>query len=530
MPIRSSSTTRNLEARKSSIPTIGKGKPLDARGSEGDIAFRRTSEGLKLYIKANHKWHGIKVGESFDSLEKKVNEIKSKVETMKQFRLPSTYSVTGDFTLDASGDITLNADGGQVAIKDDTATHFKLDCDNTRFVMYDDQDAADLFSIQIAEHGATTISTVDDGADIAHLTLDADGDIYLDAVLANSSDSIGLKNAGTTFAAFQIHHSASFLYLYENGGASTSDYLSFKVEADGVSTIATNDGAGADAHLEISADGNIVLNAEGDIEINADGSTIALKDASQSILTVEGGANPSLTMQSLTYGDVFRISLANSGEVTLGTTDFDAAAGGIVLDADGDVTLDAASGNIICLDNGSTYTPSASNHVANKGYVDATHKWHFNTGSRWYTRYDNWYFPSTTYGINSVNWSSSLSSPILPIAWNDAYNPCIVVPQDCKINSYHFYGNFTSSQTYQVALMTGTPSYGSAGNTTLSQIGATQELAATASIYNKLEQTGLSASLSAGDIIIPCLRRTTTDTSTYYYFEFAMNIVGTLSA
>ena len=101
MSVRRTTIDRVNEARKSSVPTIGKGKPLDARGSEGDLTFRRTSEGLKLYIKANHKWHGIKVGESFDSLEKRINEIKSKVDTIKQFRLPSTYSVTGNFTLDA---------------------------------------------------------------------------------------------------------------------------------------------------------------------------------------------------------------------------------------------------------------------------------------------------------------------------------------------------------------------------------------------------------------------------------------------
>ena len=86
MAIRRDAISRNIEARKASVPTIAKGKPLDARGSEGDIAFRRTSGGLKLYIKANHKWHGVKVGESFDSLEKKINEIKSKVATIKQFR------------------------------------------------------------------------------------------------------------------------------------------------------------------------------------------------------------------------------------------------------------------------------------------------------------------------------------------------------------------------------------------------------------------------------------------------------------
>ena len=259
MSIRRTTIDRVNEARKSSVPTIGKGKPLDATGSEGDIAFRRTSEGLKLYIKANHKWHGTKVGESFNSLEQKVNEIKSKVDTIKQFKLPSTYSVTGDFILDASGDITLNADGGQVAIKDDTATHFKLDCDNTRFVMYDDQDEADLFSIQIAEHGATTISTVDDGADIAHLTLDADGVIKLDAVASLSSTGIKLLNSGTEFANFNVHHSATYFRMYENGGASTDDYADIRVYAHGEMRIVTQDTFAAEADIKLLPDGDIIL-------------------------------------------------------------------------------------------------------------------------------------------------------------------------------------------------------------------------------------------------------------------------------
>ena len=88
MSIRSSSTTRNIEARKSTIPTIGRGKPLNSQGNEGDLTFRRTSEGLILYIKANHSWHGVKVGESFSSLESTINDIKSKVDVIRQFKLP----------------------------------------------------------------------------------------------------------------------------------------------------------------------------------------------------------------------------------------------------------------------------------------------------------------------------------------------------------------------------------------------------------------------------------------------------------
>jgi hypothetical protein len=109
---------RLTDARKSSRPTIGKGKPLDGRGDDGDLTFRRTSDGLKLYIKANGKWHGIKVGESFDDLEKILKDLKTKVARIKTNNLPRTYTTQGDFTLDASGDIELNADGGNVVFKD----------------------------------------------------------------------------------------------------------------------------------------------------------------------------------------------------------------------------------------------------------------------------------------------------------------------------------------------------------------------------------------------------------------------------
>ena len=40
MSIRRTTIDRVNEARKSSVPTIGKGKPLDAIGSEGDTHFR----------------------------------------------------------------------------------------------------------------------------------------------------------------------------------------------------------------------------------------------------------------------------------------------------------------------------------------------------------------------------------------------------------------------------------------------------------------------------------------------------------
>ena len=267
----------------------------------------------------------------------------------------------------------------------------------------------------------------------------------------------------------------------------------------------------------------------GDGTIDVDGGQLFIYDSTAKHFMFDCDNTALYIYDDTNQDDFLSLATNTDGASTISTNDGDGEDAHLTLDADGDITLDAASGNIYVKDNGGAYTPGSDYEIATKKYVDDTHKWNFNTGSRWYTRYNYWYYPSTLYGINSVNWSSNFSDTNLETDWLDSANPCIVVPEDCKINSYHFYGNFTSSQTYEVALLTGTPSYGSAGNTSLSQIGATQSLVATGNIYNKLEQTGLNVSVSAGDIIIPALRRTTTSSSTYYYFEFAMNIVGTVS-
>ena len=201
MPTRSTNTTRNIEARKSLLPTVGKGTPHNSQGNDGDLTFRRTSDALMLYIKANHSWHGVKVGESFSGLERTINDIKLKVDVMKQFRLPSTYSVTGNFTLDASGDIELNADGGQVNIMDGSDIAFVFDCDGPRFRIYDDANSSDHFSIDVGANGASTISTVDNDGAAGHLTLDPNGDVIISGanLQIDATKKLTLDGGGDTY-------------------------------------------------------------------------------------------------------------------------------------------------------------------------------------------------------------------------------------------------------------------------------------------------------------------------------------------
>ena len=87
--------------------------------------------------------------------------------------------VVGNLILDIDGNVEINADGGQVTIKDDTATHFAFDCNATRFRIYDDTNESDFFTIVVGAEGATTISTDDADTAVGHLNFDIDGHINL---------------------------------------------------------------------------------------------------------------------------------------------------------------------------------------------------------------------------------------------------------------------------------------------------------------------------------------------------------------
>jgi len=67
--------------------------------------------------------------------------------------------------------------------------------------------------------------------------------------------------------------------------------------------------------------------------------------------------------------------------------------------------------------------------------------------------------------------------------------------------------------------------HGSAGNYTLSQVGASQSAGGTANIQYKWEQTGLSVSVAKNDILMLFFRRTTDNDSSYMYTEFTYNIL-----
>ena len=223
MSIRRTNIDRINEALKSSKLTIGKGAPSKSEGSEGDLTFRRTSDGFKLFIKANNIWHSIKAGESFDKLEKIINDLKKKVDKIKPFNqqiidankgfkvgnttiTTSQYDVSsGDFTLDVAGDIILDAEGDDIFFAHDGVNYGKISSgagkSNLTFYEAGGTTTNDLFGITVTTAGATTISTFDQASDGANLTFSVDGDIKLGAsdVVINSAQKLYFDGGSDTY-------------------------------------------------------------------------------------------------------------------------------------------------------------------------------------------------------------------------------------------------------------------------------------------------------------------------------------------
>jgi hypothetical protein len=155
-------------------------------------------------------------------------------------------------------------------------------------------DTADFFSIRTFGSGETEITTVDsDGDEAAHLTVDIDGDITLDA----DGGTIEFKDSGTSRYKFLL-----------------------------------------DSTPEIDITGNFTLDCTGTIEINADGNSIMFKDGATEIMEVTSSQLNLLSQQGITFEGT-----PDANETTLAFTDPTADRTITLPDATGTVQLQGSS-------------------------------------------------------------------------------------------------------------------------------------------------------------------------------------------
>jgi hypothetical protein len=175
----------------------------------------------------------------------------------------------------------------------------------------DSSDTGDLASLAVTTHGATTLTTTDDDATAAHLTLDADGNITLDA----ATGIVTIEDAGTEIlrltescsgdVTVKLVTNAKDLIFTDNGDAEGFRILDAAV---GVKVAGTLDLGHATANTlsassgVLSIEGNRVFHAGGtDIPV-ADGGTGASTFTANGILVGNGTSAVAVTATMATKG------------------------------------------------------------------------------------------------------------------------------------------------------------------------------------------------------------------------------------
>ena len=141
------------------------------------------------------------------------------------------------------------ASNGNYQFHGGTTSFIEMKYADNSFNIYNKDDSGDYFKILCDTHGATTLSTVDDDASAANLTLDVDGDIELNA----DGGDITLKDALSSMALFNI---GSTRFFYDS-----NNLFRITCGATGIATLTTTGGTATDADFLVDAGGDISLDS-----------------------------------------------------------------------------------------------------------------------------------------------------------------------------------------------------------------------------------------------------------------------------
>jgi len=479
-----------------------------------------------------------------------------------------TYS-SGDLTISSldkiivSNDLLIQtADGAQdlfkVIVDGGSNNFFELGAEANNYSSLRLNEAGgdsttDYFQISTSEHGATIISTVDGAGENADLTFSIDGDIIHKKISddANGPEFVFQKQRSDTtiddndyvgriqWKAYDDQGTpeimtAGALYVRVLDASSTDEKaeMVFKVLTDefsdsdnptsflsatgigtGYSNVQVNLGAGTSTNNFIHGLTKFTASTHGSEATNGKIHVMPYVAGTAPYILIESAAD---------NGDYCKIQVLASGQTTISTVDDSGAAGAdLALDVDGDITLDAATGNITAKDNGGNYTPSSDYHVATKKYVDdnaGAAKETFvinarftpkNDTNKWVGgRMNDYYKSSEIWGLSTAKTGSNYTDTAAS-AWATFNYVDVVVANACTVTKFtcSAYQN-TADCDFIVGLWKMTPAANTnhIGNATVDFIGEIEFTAnadtSTLHAVQSITSFESGASLSAGDCII----------------------------
>jgi len=362
--------------------------------------------------------------------------------------------------------------------------------------------------------------------------------IHTEAIYDNSSP---YKERALSFDAdgkMGMYANTKTVAGFTFGSDGTNKHVYIKNGGLGIGTTSISNGALAvDSNTDIGGDLDVVGDStfQGDAQFDGNTSGISYDDLEDkpSSTTYSAGTGLSLSTNTFSISNkgVDTAQMAN-GAVETAQINADAVTNAKIAD-DAVDTENIAAGAIgvseMNLPQGNTGDILIKNSYQSGGMSwTGTYRRRnlFQFSARLYTRYNYWYYPSTTYGINSHTWSSTLSSATVASTWAVGYSGFIYVPYACTLKECYFVGDVSATETYVIQLLKGTPSYPTNSATSLSAI-SIHSGSVTTGYRVRLGSSSLSTSLAKGDILVPAFRRTTNPSSSTYRFldgQFVINV------